>query len=201
MARTSTSDQAQTGTAGAAEALAFARRAHAGQLRKQSGDEFIEHAIEVAELLAGTGQADELVAAAYLHDVVEKTAVGLAEVRAEFGQRVAGLVGALTEDASLRGYAARKRALRLQVLAAGPDPVLIYAADRVANLRDWRRADPAERPAIAERLGTGLAERLALWQQDLDELTALDPELPFLAEIELDLRALRSDAEAAEPGA
>ncbi|MBM3668028.1 MAG: bifunctional (p)ppGpp synthetase/guanosine-3',5'-bis(diphosphate) 3'-pyrophosphohydrolase [Actinobacteria bacterium] len=177
-----------------AEALAFARRAHAGQRRKQTGEDFVEHPIAVARLLGDAGYGGDLVVAAYLHDAVEKGPVGIDEVRSRFGEHVADVVGALTEDHSLPGYAERKRALRRQVLAAGEDPVLIYAADRVTNLRDWRRAEPGRRPAIAESLGTTLQERLELWAEDLQELTRHRAELPFLAEIELDLRELRSQA-------
>ena len=50
------------------------------------------------------------------------------------------------------------------------------------------------REALAGRLGTRLAERLELWDEDLRELTDYDSELPFLAEIETELRALRTEA-------
>ena len=95
---------------------------------------------------------------------------------------------------SVEGYSERKRALRHQVIGSSRDSVLIYAADRVANMRDWRKVAPEQREEIGERLGTTLEERLDLWTEDLDELGAYDPELPFLAEIELELRALRSEA-------
>jgi hypothetical protein len=39
-----------------------------------------------------------------------------------------------------------------------------------------------------------LEERLDLWAEDLEDLSANDPEMPFLAEIELELRALRTEA-------
>ena len=69
----------------------------------------------------------------------------------------------------------------------------VTRADRVANLRDWRAVPPGRREQIAQRLDTTLDERLQLWQEDLDELTRFDPELPYLAEIEIDLRALVAD--------
>ncbi len=81
-------------------------------------------------------------------------------------------------------------------LDAGGDPVLIYAADRVANMRDWGAVPPERRPEIAQRLDTNLDERIELWQEDLQELSQHDPELPFLAEIEIELRELRSAAAA-----
>ncbi|MDP9228369.1 MAG: HD domain-containing protein [Actinomycetota bacterium] len=179
--------------------LRFARRVHLGQHRKQTYEQFIEHPIAVARLLSEQGLDGPILAAAYLHDVVEKTQVEIDELRARFGPEVGGMVEALSDDAGIDAYAERKRALRQQVLAAGRDPVLIYAADRVANLRDWRTVAPDAREACARRLDTTLDERLELWGEDLEQLTAYDPKLPFLAEMEIELRELR--AEAAAPAA
>jgi hypothetical protein len=103
-------------------------------------------------------------------------------------------VVALSDDESIQDYAERKRALRRQVIDSGRDSVLIYAADRVANMRDWRKVAPESRDEVGERLGTTVEQRLELWGEDLGELSAYDPDLPFLAEIEIELRALRAEA-------
>jgi GTP diphosphokinase / guanosine-3',5'-bis(diphosphate) 3'-diphosphatase len=177
-------------------ALRFARRVHLGQHRKQTGEQFVEHPIAVANLLLESGYDGPLISAAYLHDVVEKTDVELDEIRERFGPRVAGLVDCLSEDPEIDGYAARKRALRKGILESGGDPVIIYAADRVANMRDWRRVAPEDRPAVGERLGTTLEERLQLWSEDFEELHDADAETPFLEEIQVELDALRTDGQA-----
>jgi len=181
----------------AAAALSFARRVHLGQHRKQTHEQFVEHPIAVARLLVDTGYGDEVIVAAYLHDVVEKTKIELPEIRERFGPEVADVVESLSEDEGIAGYAERKRALRRRVLAAGGIATLIYAADRVANMRDWHRIPPPEREAIAARLDTTLEERLDLWREDLAELTRADPELPFLTEIELELRELQAETPSA----
>src|SRR5262245_31448171 len=178
-------------------ALDFAREAHLGQRRKQSGDPFVDHLIDVERLLAESGCPDSVLAAAYLHDVVEKTDVDLETLRGQFGTEVGETVEALTEDEALPGYGERKRALRRQVLEAGRPATVIYAADRLANLRDWIEVPPRSRGRVASALGTSFAERLALWQEDLAELTEADAELPFLAAIEVDLARLSRPAEAA----
>lgn len=175
----------------AAAALRFARRVHFGQHRKQTHEQFVEHPVAVARLLTEAGFEGPMITAAYLHDVVEKTPVTLDEVAARFGPEVAEIVDALTEDPEVDGYGARKRALRAKVLASDRTAVLIYAADRVANMRDWVRVAPEGRGGIADRLKTSLPERLELWGDDLRELTAYDESLPFLAEIELELMILR----------
>jgi guanosine-3',5'-bis(diphosphate) 3'-pyrophosphohydrolase len=175
-------------------ALRFARRVHLGQHRKQTGEQFVEHPIAVANLLLESGYDGALISAAYLHDVVEKTDVELDEIRERFGPEVASLVDCLSEDPEIDGYGARKRALRKRIIESGEDPVIIYAADRVANMRDWRKVAPEDRPAVGERLGTTLDERLELWSEDLEELHDRDPQTPFLPEIESELTALRAEA-------
>jgi guanosine-3',5'-bis(diphosphate) 3'-pyrophosphohydrolase len=200
VAETSTRAASATAVEHADAALRFARRVHLGQHRRQTHDQYVEHPIAVARLLSDAGFEDRVLVAAYLHDVVEKTLVESDEIRVRFGPEVAELVEALSEDPELSGYAERKRALRAQVLRAGRTTTVIYAADRVANLRDWTSLAPASREACAGRLGTTLEERLALWREDLDELTAFDSELPFLGEIEVELRTLNADFLAAREG-
>jgi (p)ppGpp synthase/HD superfamily hydrolase len=178
----------------ASAALRFARRVHLGQYRKQTGEQFVQHPIAVARLLSESGYDGPVIAAAYLHDVVEKTDVELDEIRERFGPAVAELVDSLSENEEIPGYAARKRALRSRILASGGDAVTIYAADRVANMRDWRKVPPEDRGACGERLGTTLEERFELWGEDLDELHEIGADTPFLAEIETELDALRAEA-------
>jgi GTP diphosphokinase / guanosine-3',5'-bis(diphosphate) 3'-diphosphatase len=184
----------QTDSELATTALRFARRVHLGQHRKQTGEQFVEHPIAVARLLSDSGYDGAMLAAAYLHDVVEKTEVELDEIRDRFGPAVADLVDSLTENPEISDYAERKRTLRKRILEAGGDPVVIYAADRVANMRDWRKVPADDRRACGERLGTNLEERLELWGEDVEGMRALDPEVPFLAEMESELEALRAEA-------
>jgi (p)ppGpp synthase/HD superfamily hydrolase len=173
--------------------LRFARRLHLGQHRKQTYEQFVEHPIAVARLLSQEGFDGPIIAAAYLHDTVEKTPVQIEEISERFGPEIAAVVDSLSDDSEIDGYAARKQDLRRRVLAAGGDAVLIYAADRLANMRDWRALPPNRREACAGRLGTKLEERLMLWTEDLEALSGYDAELPFLAEIESELRALNSE--------
>src|SRR4051812_31612104 len=166
----STRLESETDSELAAAALRFARRLHLGQYRKQTGEQFVEHPIAVAKLLSDSGYDGALIAAAYLHDVVEKTDVQLDEIRERFGPGVASLVKCLSEDPDIDGYGERKRALRRGILASGGAPVVISAADGVANRRDWLKVPPETRPACGERLGTTLDERLELWTEDVEEL-------------------------------
>ena len=194
MAEVSTRPEPRTDSDLAVSALRFARRVHLGQYRKQTGEQFVQHPIAVAKLLSDAGYDGPLIAAAYLHDVVEKTDVSLDEIRERFGPSVAALVDCLSEDPDIEGYGDRKRALRRGILDSGGDPIVIYAADRVANMRDWLKVAPEDRPACGERLGTTLQERLQLWTEDVEELHDLNPETPFLSEIQADLAELKAQA-------
>ena len=194
MAEVSTRPEPRAGSELASAALRFARRVHLGQHRKQTHEQFVEHPIAVANLLMEAGYDGPMISAAYLHDVVEKTDVELDELRERFGPDVAGLVDCLSEDPEIDGYGARKRALRRRILNSGGDPVIIYAADRVANMRDWHKVPADDRPAIGERLGTTLEERLQLWTEDVEELHDADPHTPFMDEMQSELEALQAEA-------
>lgn len=80
------------------KALALAARAHRKQLRKGSDTPYIQHPVHVAIILLKHGFAEEVVLAGVLHDVVEDTAVTMEEVARHFGDEVARLVAAVTEQ-------------------------------------------------------------------------------------------------------
>lgn len=181
------------------EAAEFARRAHKGQRRKQSGEPYAEHPAAVAALVAEAKLDPKLVTAAHLHDVIEKTSVTRAELESRFGAEIASLVAALSENDGIPYYAERKRALRDQVIDSGWDATVIYTADRLANLRDWRTLQPERRAPVARDLGTTFDVRLRLWREDFVALSQLEGPLPFLTEMEIELRSLTAPAASATP--
>ena len=92
-----------------ARALAKATEAHAGQIRNGSGGlPYIEHPRMVAATLAARDYPETTLAAALLHDVVEDSDTTVEELRAEFGDAVADLVAALSDDESIESYRERK---------------------------------------------------------------------------------------------
>jgi (p)ppGpp synthase/HD superfamily hydrolase len=119
-------------------ALDYARKLHAGQSRKADGAPFILHPREVASLLYDAGAPDHVIAAGALHDVIEKTPAGPAELRKHFGSRVATLVEAVTENRHIRSYTARKAALRDQAAQAGEEALMLFAADKISKARELR---------------------------------------------------------------
>ncbi len=78
-------------------AAAFAETAHGAQKRKYTGEPYIVHPAAVAKIVSKVVNDEEVIAAAWLHDVVEDTPVTLSEIETLFGTRVAPLVEALTD--------------------------------------------------------------------------------------------------------
>lgn len=178
-----------------AEAYRLAANAHEGQLRKDNGSPYITHPLTVANLLHDAGFGDEVIAAALLHDVVEDTEMDSDELSARFGERVAELVEALSEDEHIEDFEERKREHREQVEESGRDAVAIYVADKLSNLRDMRKIYAEEGEAIASRFNAPLDVRLRLWREDADMADRVVPELPFLSDFRRELDEFERERE------
>lgn len=181
-------------------ALEQARRDHEGQVRNGSGGmPYVKHPISVAALLDERGCRDEVLAAALLHDVVEDSDTGLDELREKFGEEVAGMVGALTDDGSIEEYRERKAEHRERVAAAGAEALAIYGADKLTNSRTLRAAYAEEGDAVRDEFKVPLELKMEIWEADLALLREKAPELPFLDDLEAELTRLRACLEAPAP--
>ena len=186
-------------------ALEMAREAHAGQVRNASGGRpYIDHPVAVAEHLSDL-LSDDALAAALLHDVVEDSELGLDDIRERCGERVAELVGVLTDDESIEPYAERKREHRERVEAAGGEAMAIYAADKLTNATMLRDAYQEQGEQVGEELSVPLDEKVDVWERDLEMLSANAAERPAVRELasslEDQLNALAADRRAAAPPA
>ncbi|HEU5062325.1 MAG TPA: HD domain-containing protein [Solirubrobacterales bacterium] len=174
-------------------ALEKARAAHEGQVRNGSGGmPYVEHPITVAARLDEHGYRDEVLAAALLHDVVEDSETSLEELRELFGEEVAGMVGALTDDESIESYRERKAEHRERVAAADKEAQAIYGADKLTNSTTLRAAYAAEGDSVRDEFKVPLELKLKIWEEDLALLREKAPELPFLDQLEEELSGLRS---------
>ncbi len=115
-------------------AAEFAAKAHEGALRKGSSMPYIVHPKEVAAIVAVMGGEPEEIAAAYLHDVIEDAGITYAQLQCEFGQKVADLVLAESEDKS-KTWIERKQATINRLRTASREEKLITFADKLSNLR------------------------------------------------------------------
>ncbi len=125
-------------------ALRFAADRHRGQRRKDAeASPFINHPIDVAELLAGVGGVSDPVTlqAGILHDTLEDTRTTGEELEARFGPEVRRVVEEVTDDKRLP-KAERKR---LQIVHA-PDlsrrARLVELADKISNVRAIAESPP-----------------------------------------------------------
>ena len=172
-------------------ALAFAERKHAGQRRKVDGAPFIEHPVEVARLLFDAGAPDDVIAAGLLHDTLEKTNTDVTELRERFSARIAGIVAAVSEDESIAGYATRKAALRRQVEAAGPEAMMVFAADKVSKVRELSVGPPGSEAArLSATVSRTRHRRLTHYRRCLELVERHLADSPLVAQLraELELR-------------
>lgn len=125
-------------------ASSFAARAHEGQTRKYTGEPYINHPEAVAKIVEDHGGDEEMIAAAWLHDVVEDTSWTLSDIREAFGDDVATLVDALTEKTTLvDGNRAKRKAMECERLSMVSDRAkTIKVADLLDNLISIVPHDP-----------------------------------------------------------
>jgi (p)ppGpp synthase/HD superfamily hydrolase len=165
-------------------ARVFATRCHARQWRDDDGARFIEHPLEVAQLLRDAGCSEVVVAAGLLHDVLEDTPVSAGELRARFGADVTDLVCAVSDDAEAGSYRDRKRRLREQVRRIGGDAAVLFAADKISKVRELTvprstgRAQPASPQSRRSEARRELRRRLQVehYEESLRMLRSVAPD-------------------------
>ncbi|PSS32921.1 GTP diphosphokinase RSH3 precursor [Actinidia chinensis var. chinensis] len=186
------------------KAIAFARKAHHGQLRK-TGDPYLTHCIHTGKIIAvlvptSGNRAVDTVVAAILHDVVDDTSENLDSVEREFGDDVAKLVAAVSRLSYINQLLRRHRRvnmcdgtlgheeannLRVMLLGMVDDPrvVLIKLADRLHNMRTIYALPSAKAHAVAQEtlvIWCSIASRLGLWplKAELEDLcfAVLEPQ-------------------------
>ena len=172
-----------------AAAFDFADQAH-GDQRRESGQPFISHVVEVCRILLALLESrldTTLACAALLHDVVEDTAITTADLEKRFGKEVAGLVEGVTKLSGLHfdsREAAQAENFRKMLLSMSRDlrVIFIKLADRLHNMRtiEFLRPEKSERIAAETRdIHAPLAHRLGMAgiKRELEDLAlkTLDP--------------------------
>ena len=125
-------------------AIIFAVNAHHNTERRGKGFPYIVHPMEAVEIVATITSDQELLAAAALHDTIEDTDVTVDDIRREFGDRIAELVHAesdqFTEGVSEEdSWHDRKQAAIDRLAAASHDAKIVAMGDKLSNMRAiWR---------------------------------------------------------------
>ena len=176
----------------------FSALHHKGQTRA-SGEPYLVHPLEVANILADMRLDEVSVATGLLHDVIEDTLADRATVEEYFGPEVARLVEGLTKIAQISDQSKeiqQAENVRKMLLAMVDDVrvVLVKLADRLHNMRTLHYLKPEKRKRIAQEtldIYAPIAHRLGMGKirSELEDLSFrhLHPE---------DYRALAEQLEA-----
>jgi (p)ppGpp synthase/HD superfamily hydrolase len=137
-------------------ALVFSARAHRTQVRKGSDTPYIIHPVHVAMLLAAHGFDEDLAIAGLLHDTVEDCGVPLQAIAESFGDGVAALVNAVTEQKTDDGGEKRPWRVRKQdqldhLAGADARSAALKAADALHNASSTLADLRAHGPVVWER--------------------------------------------------
>jgi GTP diphosphokinase / guanosine-3',5'-bis(diphosphate) 3'-diphosphatase len=161
-------------------AYLFSALHHKGQ-KRASGEAYLVHPLEVADILAEMRLDDVSVATGLLHDVVEDTLVDLETIRSYFGNEIALLVDGLTKIAHISNLSREKQQaenVRKMVLAMTTDVrvVLIKLADRLHNMRTMQFLKPEKRARISQEtldIYAPIAHRLGMGKMrgELEDLS------------------------------
>jgi hypothetical protein len=144
------------------KALRFAAEKHRDQRRKGAESApYINHLIEVTEILARIGRVDDvgILQAAVLHDTIEDTDTTAGEIEAAFGPRVLSLVLDMTDDKNLP----KDRRKQLQIDEAPSlcsEVKMIKLGDKISNARAITEAPPKDWPPERRRDYLDWAEKV-----------------------------------------
>src|SRR6516165_5794212 len=167
-------------------AYIFSAKEHKGQLRA-SGEPYLTHPLEVANLLAEMKMDAVTVSVGLLHDVVEDTLVSLEDVEKIFGKEVAHIVDGVTKISQIKftsNEAKQAENFRKMLLAMTDDirVIMVKFADRLHNMRTLAYLPAVRREAIAREtleIYAPLANRLGMGKirGELEDLafSYLDP--------------------------
>jgi len=157
------------------DAFRFAFDAHRRQLRKTSPAPYIAHLASVSALvLEHRGTQDQAIAG-LLHDVLEDTPTTLDEVRSRFGTNVARMVVDCTDPVRDKSasWEERKRAKLARIPRMWKPSLLVYACDKLHNLRQMSEDMVDYGPSMWGETGGGFAGTAAFYTEYVKVLTAL----------------------------
>lgn len=168
-------------------AFDFAYRLHEGQYRA-SGEPYIAHPIAVAEILRDLGGSSSMIAAGFLHDVVEDTEVTPEEIEERFGLEVRTLVEGVTKLSKFNFSSKKEQQaenFRRMFLAMARDirVIVVKLADRLHNMQTLEHLADDKRRRIAKEtrdIFAPLANRLGIgnikWELEDLSFKYLEPE-------------------------
>lgn len=116
------------------KAWEFAEKKHEGQYRKYSDLPYFVHPKAVARIVEQISQNSDLVAVAFLHDVLEDTDTTEEELRQEFSTSICNIVKELTNSKEDRGHMKKRVYMLDKMSRMSNDALLVKLADRLHNI-------------------------------------------------------------------
>lgn len=121
------------------KAKRFAIKAHQGQIRKSDPEKpMIIHPINVGNILKEYDFDDNVIAAGFLHDVVEDTKHTEKDIEKKFGEDIATLVIGASEPDKTLSWEERKKHTIEETKKLDLRHKAIICADKISNLEDLR---------------------------------------------------------------
>lgn len=173
-------------------AVNYAAAAHEKQIRKLSGNHFIEHPFEVLELVRGVTDDIPTLQAAILHDTVEDTKVTFKDLQRDFGDRTALIVWGVTKDDAIAGKTEQKLAYLHRLMFEAPDASVIVAlADKLHNLTDLIENYALLGDEIWSHFSTSPKGQIEWFRAVLEIGKERVPNCPLIAELEAKIESFR----------
>lgn len=159
------------------KALNYAIKAHKNQVRKAEKEKpAIIHSMGVGKLLEEYGFDDNVVAAGYLHDVVEDTEITIEEIYQEFGEDIGFLVSGATEQDRTLPWEERKLATinRIKLLPFRAKAVVL--ADKIKNTENLINLFERKGSRDYSSFNRGKEKKVWYWQESYKSLTYQEDE-------------------------
>ncbi|ENH97577.1 metal dependent phosphohydrolase [Gracilibacillus halophilus YIM-C55.5] len=171
-------------------AINFAAKAHKHQSRKATDIPYISHPFAVGMLLQKADCSDEVIAAGILHDTLEDTDVTFEQLIETFGERVAFLVQAASEQDKTLSWEQRKKHTIDALESASLEEIQVIVADKLNNLRSIRSDFEEQGDQIWQRFKRGKHDQHWYYGNIVQALSNRKVEFTMINELEQEVKAI-----------
>ena len=169
------------------QAVVFCLKAHAKQVRKGTSIPYATHPIAAMLILSHYTKNEAVLIAALLHDVVEDTGYSLDDIREQFSDEVADLVGQVSEiktspDGKRLPWTVRKKGQLESLRKTGTkEALMIKVADHIHNLKSM--AEDSHQDRSLNSFNSTVAQRISYSKKILATATAKDVDQKLLNQL------------------